>query len=447
MFTRLEDPQCQLDRLRIVNLGPLHAQPPRVLENLHPPVIIHSEEYVQSPHLRLGRAMRCALSSHETELRPRGIGRIVELRPVKVDEIGAHHLVREAPVEEPQLGAVEVVVQRRLLGGPSPGVVVVLIQSLHGLSQFLHVLLTLLQDEMRYVTELMLAHGVPTGDALVAPHGDGVALAARPNVILKDEIFSDHPGAVPDELVDVEGRGWGGIVARIGPLPVSFHDPFLEVSAHPLQHPRGAHQLGYVQLEIGRRPSESLDGRLPHRPVTGVQPPRIDRLQKLNVVLHLPAYQLLVGAHVGAFPHEGPPAPRADSIVVPAVVVVGQVAPHPGLVGIVGHVGRVVPGGGGRAACGDLGRHLIGPLPEVGGEYGFGGRRPRRGASPAGGLGREALGVALGEGRPAVVVVSANGTAGVAALAGGSGGGRHPRGSRSRGGGGGGGGGGGPPPR
>mmetsp|Transcript_37622 Transcript_37622/g.79319 ORF Transcript_37622/g.79319 Transcript_37622/m.79319 type:complete len:383 (-) Transcript_37622:1347-2495(-) len=192
----------------------------------------------------------------------------------------------------------------------SQRIVVIHIQRLHSLSQLRDILLTLMRHKVGYVTQLMFRHGVPPGDAFVTSHGAGIALSARSDVVLKDEVLADHARAIPYELVNIEG--WRRIVrllalcpSFVGSLPVSLHDPLLQISANPLQHLRRPHPFRHVQLKIGRAPPKSLHGRIPQRPLPRMQAARIGDFQQLYVPLAFPPEEFLVGTHGSADPDEG----------------------------------------------------------------------------------------------------------------------------------------------
>ena len=46
----------------------------------------------------------------------------------------------------------------------------------------------------------------------------------------------------------------------VGTLAVTLHDPLLEVAARPLEDGGRADEVGYVELEVGGRAAEPLDG-------------------------------------------------------------------------------------------------------------------------------------------------------------------------------------------
>ena len=76
------------------------------------------------------------------------------------------------------------------------------------------------------MAQLVLAECVPPSDAFVNTGRSGTAMVGgSSDVVLEDEIFAYHAGAVPYELVDVEGVGYGGregLEAWIGALTIAF---------------------------------------------------------------------------------------------------------------------------------------------------------------------------------------------------------------------------------
>jgi hypothetical protein len=90
-----------------------------------------------------------------------------------------------------------------LYQGSARSIVIIIIQSFHCLTQLGDILLTLVCNKLWYVTQLMFAHGVPSGNALVTSDSPGVAFTASANVILQYEILSNHASTIPDELVHI----------------------------------------------------------------------------------------------------------------------------------------------------------------------------------------------------------------------------------------------------
>lgn len=68
----------------------------------------------------------------------------------------------------------------------------------------------------------MLAHGMPTGNPLMATHCPSITVAAGTNVILQGKIFPNHSRAIPNELIDIQGRRCYSLKAWVGALPVSL---------------------------------------------------------------------------------------------------------------------------------------------------------------------------------------------------------------------------------
>ena len=72
------------------------------------------------------------------------------------------------------------------------------------------------------MTQLVLAHAMPSSNSFVAANRAGIAVTTGANVILQDEILADHSGSVPDELIHVERRWRGAFVPRVGSLAISL---------------------------------------------------------------------------------------------------------------------------------------------------------------------------------------------------------------------------------
>ena len=202
----------------------MHAQPPGIFENLHAAFVVQRDQHVQTPHLRLGRAPRGrgeAVGADDPRRHVRRPRRVGQHCAIEVDGGFAHDHVRRAPLSASVAVAAAARLRGRFRQRPPQRVVVVVVQGLHRLPELGHVLLALVRREVRDVRQLVLRQGVPAGDALVAPHGAGVAAAPGPDVVLEDEVLADHAGAVPDELVHVEGRGGvGGRLRGRGPAGV-----------------------------------------------------------------------------------------------------------------------------------------------------------------------------------------------------------------------------------
>jgi len=82
-----------------------------------------------------------------------------------------------------------------------------LIQCFHRLAQFLDILLRLHHYKVADMAQLVFTHGMPSSNALVTSNSPRVALAACPDIILQNEILSNHPSSVPDELINIHRVG------------------------------------------------------------------------------------------------------------------------------------------------------------------------------------------------------------------------------------------------
>lgn len=211
----------------MINFWLLLKETSGVFQNLHTPVVVHREKNVQSTHFRLGGTMvrsLCCVLVDQTQRQGRRAGVVDQASTVKVDRVGTLNDIRGAPRAVDRACSCFIAVLVRNLDKASlERIVIVLIQCLHRLPELLNVLLTLCNHKLRQMTELVLTHCVPASNTLVTTNCTSIAVSTRSNIVLQDEILTNHSGSIPDKLIHIQRWRYNALwKARVRALSVSF---------------------------------------------------------------------------------------------------------------------------------------------------------------------------------------------------------------------------------